>query len=696
MIQILLQILATFILFGGWAFLVYPWLVRRTGSAEQAACWSMMAGFTLPVLLAQQCYYFGVPLWAATSLVGLISMGGLISRGRDWVPLVTATRIRCSWRLCAIVTAFAGATIVTSSASLLVKGPNHYFGRASFDQVNYVISAQYIIEDYRLSPEESTGLRPWLEKGQEIAQHRLSQSVAHAMVSIASAQDAQQTYGTLVLMFLLLFAVASYGLARSLGASIVAAACGGFLVTLLPCIGMVQLGGFLSHTASLWTFPALASIFAAGLPRLVIRALCAVTLAWLLGAYTEFFPVGFGFLLACLLILQNPRKGMVDAGWVIAGTLALNLGYLAKATTFFSGQVKTALIPNILLGFFPPATSLKGLSALLLGPTGGAAGYLAGAACLGLVAALPWVFSGHRRVVPGIVIAGTVTLLAGLACMSHFPTYAFTKVVVSTVPVLVCGMVAAACVAVRPLFRYCYAAFLLVVFIGSASFHFDAQSEILAGTPATARADTRARAEELAQFEGITPTILSEEDPFGLCWLVYYLRNNDVFVQYETIGDRCYASEIYSFRQVPGGLRDWLVVDSFRVRPNGEYIEIPRLDNPNANPRSSTSTNDVLITGSMRGHAKSRYWLSLSVRPTSDLAAGEFEALVGSQIYRLTTPGFVAIPLPSGNSVPDIQVRSRVGVPFKVVVGGYEPVRNSGVPPHYAVAAGQISRRDGN
>ena len=193
------------------------------------------------------------------------------------------------------------------------QGLEWYYGKGHFDQLNYVLLAEFLKEEPYSTSEQDIGLRPWLVRpvgfqdtaeqlgmnsgpGVEmigLKKERIGQSIITAEISVWSGTDGKGGYAATVIFFLTLLAICLYVLLRETGIDRFMAGSGALLAAFLPAVTRLSLDGFLSQVSILFVFPFFASLLRRQeLSARSFTLFFSLTLAYLVAAYSEIAPIG--------------------------------------------------------------------------------------------------------------------------------------------------------------------------------------------------------------------------------------------------------------------------------------------------------------------------------------------------------------------------------------------------------------------
>ena len=105
-------------------------------------------------------------------------------------------------------------------ASLRGIGAERYVGRGTIDQVNYVLTAQFLVEQPYSTGFREIGLRPWLYKAVDAKEQRLTQCIALGAGAVVGRSDAQRAWGASALFYVAVLGMAIAATARGVARSV--------------------------------------------------------------------------------------------------------------------------------------------------------------------------------------------------------------------------------------------------------------------------------------------------------------------------------------------------------------------------------------------------------------------------------------------------------------------------------------------
>jgi hypothetical protein len=251
-------------------------LLPKEFSLLNKVLFSLMGGLFLVVLIPQNLVYLGVPVRISAWLI----------LGAALVQVWLCRHKFVAW----IRTFYANAEIRTLAVVILLtitfhgivpvrQGLEWYYGKGHFDQINYVLLAEFLKEEPYSTSEQNIDLRPWLIRavgfqasaeqigmssgpGLEMVglkEQRIGQSIITAEISVWSGTDGKGGYAATVIFFLTLLAICIYVFLRETGCDRFMAGSAALLAAFLPGVTRLSLDGFLSQASILFVFPFFAS-----------------------------------------------------------------------------------------------------------------------------------------------------------------------------------------------------------------------------------------------------------------------------------------------------------------------------------------------------------------------------------------------------------------------------------------------------
>lgn len=682
MIQLLTQLLVMVLLVLGWGYWVWFGTGRQNLSRAGWWVWCLLSGVGVHSLLLQQLWYLGFSVSRTSIVSGVVALGGLVGWLKtyvDWQDFGKRWAVR-HLRAFAIV----GLSIcILHGWSIGWRGPSHYFGRAEYDQFNYVVTAQFLMDYGAGDHREITDHSPLLLRAREAAGQRITQSILHAEVACLSRSDAQESYGAATLFFLFLLGLSVLGYLLALNIKTELAIGGSIIVIVIPAVTNVHLNCFLSQTSAVWTLIATPGLLMRA-PYVWRRAFCAGSiLAFLIGSYTEFAPLGVGVVILSSIIFVPKPKRLVILGSVLLTSLILNIGYLFRAAGFFMSQVAQASDSTQLASWVPGSGTWMGFGRNFAPDLPSGILTVIGL----LVAVLVLLGFGLLRTAFRkrlIVLIATPSIAVGfLLLLPHLPAYAFGKLLISSSPVF-CTALVASSAKMRYAFRFCGFGFVCIIGILGLWELSLGQKEIIDGTDKIDRADVSARKEIskvlLKKSESPPAFIISAEDSLTTAWLYYYLRNESCYMRYLEFSDRLFPSAWNDFRRPPAGLTNAYLAEPERLSPWPNYDPYPRITVAGGERRDQGvvqiwhSSGDLTFTMEFIRPMPDRlrwFCFELHALPASNV---EVEVVTAQGIGTITSGRRWALAGRMESKQYTVRLHSKTGQPFWVTFFGIEPV----------------------
>ena len=271
------------------------------------------------------------------------------------------------------------------------QGLEWYYGKGHFDQINYVLLAEFLKEEPYSTSEQEIGLRPWLvgpvgfhDTAEQLGMssgpgletiglknERIGQSIITAEISVWSGTDGKGGYAATVIFFLTVLAICLYVFLRETGIDRFMAGSGALLAAFLPAVTRLSLDGFLSQISILFVFPFFASLLRhQDLSARSFTLFFSLTLAYLVAAYSEIAPIGL-----CTLFLGvtvcSPDKFRAKRLMLMSAILLIalvNPYYLRNLIEFLGYQYNLAAnAASLWDNVAPNVLTLRGWSELIFG-----------------------------------------------------------------------------------------------------------------------------------------------------------------------------------------------------------------------------------------------------------------------------------------------------------------------------------------
>ena len=367
--------------------LVLRFLLPNEFSLLHKVLFSLLGGVFLVVLVAQNLVYLGVPvrisawlLFGAALVQVWLCRHNFLARIRT---LCANADIRTLTVVILLIILFHGIVPIR-------QGLEWYYGKGHDDQLNCVLTAEFLKEEPYCTTGKEIALRPWLVRpvgyqdtakqmgvisepeGEMIAlkKEKIGQSILMAEISVWSGTNAKGGYAAAVIFSLTLLAICLYVLLRETGLDQFMAGSGALVAAFLPAVTRLSLDGFLSEASILFVFPFLAIM----LRRQQLNArnftlFFSLTLAYLVAAYPEIAPIAFcTFFLGVMLVRQDKfrSKRLMLMGAILLIAL-MNPFYLRNLVGFLSRQYYLAANAHFLEHTVPNVLMLRSWSELIFG-----------------------------------------------------------------------------------------------------------------------------------------------------------------------------------------------------------------------------------------------------------------------------------------------------------------------------------------
>jgi hypothetical protein len=369
------------------AGLALRFLIPKDSAPLQKALFSLVGGLFLVVLIPQNLVYLGVPVRiSACFVLGAALLQAWICRHKldAWRRTFSASgEVRTLATVILLTITFHGVVPIRQELEW-------YYGKGHFDQINYVLLAEFLKEEPYSTSQQDVGLRPWLVRnvgfqdpaekigtsagpGQKLnglKKERLGQSIITAEISAWSGTDGKGGYAATVIFFLTLTSICLYVFLRQTGIDRWMAASGAVMGALLPAVTRLSLNGFLSQASILFVFP----FFGCLLQPQIFRArsftlLFSLTLAYVAAAYSEIAPIGFCILILGVIFVRQDKfrtKRLIVMCAILIIAL-VNPYYLHNMIGFLGQQYYFAANVPSLDNLAPNILTLRGWSELVFG-----------------------------------------------------------------------------------------------------------------------------------------------------------------------------------------------------------------------------------------------------------------------------------------------------------------------------------------
>jgi hypothetical protein len=616
-------------------------LIPKEFSLLNKVLFCFLGGLFLDVLAAQNLYYLGVPVRISAWLVfaAVLIQGWLC---RDKLPAWTQVFRSNADLQTLVVVIFLSVTF--HGFVPINQGLEWYYGKGHFDQINYVLLAEFLKEEPYRTGDQEIGLRPWLVgpvgahdaagatktkagDGSEtpgLKKQRIGQSILTAEISVWSGTNAKGGYAATVIFFLTVLVVCLFVFLRESGVGPPLAAAGALLGACLPAVTRLSLDGFLSQIGILFIFPFLVSL----LRHQELRArsftvFVSLTLAYLIAVYSEIAPIGLCTLVLSVIVVRNDKwrsKRLVLMSSLLLVVL-VNPYYLRNLIEFLAYQYSLAANAGSLWNnIMPNVVTLGGWSEVLFGPVAGFPLALlsnCGAFLVGLLFLTGVLFlSGGDRLILGAILAPVGAVILYLATRAPYSYYPLAKITLTILPLLI-GLAFIGLSRIgdtrwlRALKMLTYApGAVIVLAAGAGSGRY--YSEVLDN-------DGLLKAFRAPDFLGVCRdleklkdkrVVIFETQPLLAAWLCYHARHNEVYFDGRLLSNSPIPPGL-SFSELP----DLAGVDFVATRERITDLKVPGVS-------CLTSVDDV--TGESRNDAHVRYLLGpparlrfLALRPMS-------------------------------------------------------------------------------
>jgi hypothetical protein len=529
---------------------------------------SLMGGLVLVVLIPQNMVYLGVPVRISAWLIlgaALVQVWWCRHKFAAWAGAVYSSG---DIRMLAAVILL---TITFHSIVPTLQGLEWYYGKGHFDQINYVLLAEFLKEEPYGMNEKEIGLRPWLVRsvgfqdttGQlglgsgpgiemiGLKKERIGQSIITAEMSVWSRTNAKAGYAATVIFFLTLLGICLYVLLRETGIDRFLAASGALLAAFLPVVTRLSLDGFLSQISILFVFPFFASLLRhQELSPRSFTLFFSLSLAYVVAAYSEIAPIGFCTLfLGVIFIRQDTfrakRLMLMSAVLLIA---LVNPYYLRNLIGFLGHQYKLATNAAVLWpDLAPKVLTLHDWSALLFGNTTTPPWPLLFDCCtllLGLsFLAGAIILSRRDKLTFGAILLPAILVILCLATRTPPSSYPIAKITVTLLPFVI-GLVFVALSGIVVSNQYVPIGVLkklLCIFIVAAAATGSARysSEVLDNGGLLKYLREPRFLDVCRQLEKKKGkrVFVFETNPLLTTWLCYHARHNDVYFDGRLISD---------------------------------------------------------------------------------------------------------------------------------------------------------------
>ncbi len=615
--------------------------ILREFSLFREALFCLLGGFFLVVLTAQNLVYLGVPVRiSAWLLLGATLVQVWFSR-RELGVWIRKLYVNADIRTVAVVVLL---TITFHGIVPIRQGLEWFYGKGHFDQINYVLLAEFLKEEPYSTNEQDIHLRPWLvgpvgfedTRGQlgmnsvggletvGLKKERIGQSIITAEISAWSGIDGKGGYAATVIFFLTVLAICLYAYLRETGINRFMAGSGALLGVMLPVVTRLSLEGFLSQVSILFVFPFFANLFRCSeLSARSFTLFFSLTLAYIVAAYTEIAPIGLcTFFLGVMFVRGDkfPTKRLMLMSALLL-TALVNPFYLRNMVGFLAYQYNLAAnAPSLWDNAAPNILTLRGWSEIIFGPLVSAPSALFFDYCvilLGLLFLASAIYLPRRdRRIFGVILLPVLLVILYLATRTPAAYYPIAKITLTILPMLI-GLVfvapsrIAANKQARPLgalMNLLCAVIVVAAAAGSACYYSEVlNNEGLLGIFRDPRFLNVCRELERIKNKRV---LVFETHPLLTAWLCYHARHSDVYFDGRLISDSSVPPGL-SFSKIP----DLESVDFVATRDRIIDLRVPGIP-------CLTSVDD--IPGESRNNGHVRYLLGpparlrfLALRPMS-------------------------------------------------------------------------------
>ena len=541
---------------------------------------SLMGGLFLVVLIPQNLVYLGVPVRISAWLILTAALMQVWLCRNEFLARIRTFYANAEIRTLAVIVLL---TITFHGVVPIRQGLEWYYGRGYPDQRHYVLLAEFLKEEPYSTSEHDIGLRPWLVlpvgyhlsadqlgmnsgPGLEVVgtkEQRIGQSIITAEMNVWSGTDAKGGYAATVIFFLMLLAICLYVFLRETGVDRFMAGSGALLAAFLPVVTRLSLDGFLSQMAILFVFPFFAILLRhEELSARSFTLFFSLTLAYVVAAYSEIAPIGFGtFFLGAMFIRHDTfrakRLMLMSAILIIA---LMNPYYLRNLIEYLGQQFYNAANLRALENMAPKLLTLRGWSELVFGAITSEPFALFFDYCallLGVLLLAGAVFLSRRdKLIFGAILLPCILVIFYLATRIPPPSYPIGKIVLTVLPFVI-GLVFVALSrvaannqprAVRVLMMLLSAMIATAAAAGSVRYY----SEVLNNEGFLRYVREPRFLDVCRELEGIKNkrVFVFENDTMLNAWLCYHARHNDVFFDGRFIGQTA-APPLAPFSKTP-------------------------------------------------------------------------------------------------------------------------------------------------
>jgi hypothetical protein len=541
----------------------------------------LLGGLFLAVLIGQNLVYLNIPVRISAWIVLAFA---LVQVWRCRCKLLAWTRACSSngeLRTLALVVLL---TMTFHGVVPVRQGLEWYYGKGHFDQINYVLLAEFLKDEPYSTGEQDIGLRPWLLRsvGYQVTaeqlgassgpglemfglkKQRIGQSIVAADISVWSGADGKGSYAATMIFFLAVLPICLYVFLRESGLDCFMAGSGALLAAVLPALTRLSLDGFLSQVSILFVFPFFATMFRREeLSARGFTLFFSLTLGYLIAAYSEIAPIGLCTFLVGLMFVRSdkfrPKRLMLMSAILLVALM--NPYYVSNLIGFLALQYSIAANAPILDNLVPNLLHLRSWSELIFGAIASAplASFFDGCALLFGILAFSGALLLSRRdmLILGAVLLPALLTIFYVATRSPPSYYPIAKIVLTILPfVITLIFIALSRISrgnqhhsIEVLKKLLCTMILLAAAAGSVRYY----SEVLE-TEDLLRYVREPRFLSVCQnLEKMKNkrVLVFETHPLLTAWLCYHARHNDVYFGGRMISDQP-VPLLAPFTKVPG------------------------------------------------------------------------------------------------------------------------------------------------
>ncbi len=444
------------------AGLALRFLIPKEFPPLQKALFSLVGGLFLIVLVPENLVYLGVPVRISAWLI----LGAALLQA--WLCRHKFDAWRRAFSASGEVRTVAAVILLTITFHGIVpirQGLGWYYGKGHFDQINYVLLAEFLKEEPYGTSEQAIGFRPWLVgpvgsddttgqlgtasgAGMEtigLKNERIGQSIITAEISVWSGTNGKGGYAATVIFFLTMLAICLYVFLRESGINRFMAGSGALLAACLPVVTRLSLDGFLSQMGVLFIFPFFASLLRhENLRARSFVVFFSLAVAYLVAVYSEIAPLGFCTLVLGVVVVRrdsfrSKRLMLMSAILLIA---IVNPYYLYNLFRFLAYQYNLAAsAPSLWDNVAPNVLTLPGWSEIILGATPNAPLAIFFDCCVLLFSLLflagVLILSKRDKLIFGIILLPVVVIIVYLTTRTPYSYYPIAKITLTVVPFVI-------------------------------------------------------------------------------------------------------------------------------------------------------------------------------------------------------------------------------------------------------------------